>query len=104
VQGVENRFPPGEIHNVVTLKARMLRGKYPGGGARKVGKERQLLLKTDVELRNGDLQKMDILVDTGAEANLIRKGLVSDHLTYAAKKPLRFATANGQNLSGGTGV
>ena len=93
---------PGEVLNVVTLKARMLKNKYPSGGARKVGNERQLLIKTEVDLSNRDIQIMDILVDTGAEANLIRKGLVSDHLTYGAEKPLRFATANGQSLSGGT--
>jgi hypothetical protein len=79
----------------------MLKEKYPAGGARKVGKERQLLLKTDAELRNGEVQTMDILVDTGAEANLIRKGLVSNHLTYVARNPLKFATANGQSLGGG---
>ena len=44
---------------------------------------------------------MDILLDTRAEANIIRKGLVSNHLTYVARKPLRFATASGQSLGGG---
>ena len=66
-----------------------------------MGKERQLLLRTETELQNGDIQKMEILVDTGAEANLIRQGLVADHLMYGAEKPLRFETANGQSLSGG---
>jgi hypothetical protein len=104
VEGGASPEKSPELRNVVTLNARMLKEKYPAGGARKVGKERQLLLKTDVELRNGDIQKMDILVDTGAEANLIRKGLISNHLTYVARKPLKFATANGQSLGGGTPV
>jgi hypothetical protein len=45
---------------------------------------------------------MDILVDTGAEANLIRQGFVSDHLMHSAENPLKFETVNGQVLSGGT--
>ena len=73
VQGGASLERSPEFRNVVTLNARMLKEKYRAGGSRKVGKERHLLLKPDAELRNGEVQKMDILVDTGAEANLIRK-------------------------------
>ena len=56
--------------------------------------------RTEVELSNGDVRKMEILFDTDAEAKLIRKGMISDHLLYRAEKRLRFATANGQSLRG----
>ena len=52
-------------------------------------------------LCNGKEKKLDVLVDTDAEANLIRQGLVEEHLTYPAKEALKFETANGQVLSGG---
>ena len=105
---VDNRTPHEkgklgkmEFNGVMRLKARMLSEKYPTSGIKKCGKDRQLLIRTEVQLINGDFQRMKILVDTGAEANLIRQGLLSDHLLYRAQKPLKFETANGQILPGG---
>lgn len=40
-------------------------------------------------------------MDTGAEANLVRKGLLSDALMQNAREPLSFVTANGKPLEGG---
>ena len=45
---------------------------------------------------------MKILVDTGAEVNLVKKGLIPEFLFYPAKKPLKFETANGQSLAVGS--
>ena len=53
------------------------------------------------ELLNGEEKFINILIDTGAEANLIKRRVVPEHLTYAAKDPLCFETANGQILAGG---
>ena len=61
-----------------------------------------MLVRSCIEFPNGAHQKVDILVDTGAEANLIRQGLVPEQFLFAAKNPLRFETANGESLAGGS--
>ena len=65
------------------------------------GDKLQLLLKISAELPDGSHRVLDVLVDTGAEANLTRVGLFPNHLTRAAEIPLKFVTANGQGLVGG---
>ena len=87
---------------VVTLKNRMFKQNFHPPNLRKFCKDRQLLVRTKVELLNGTTQKLDILIDTGAEANLIKSGLIPEHLMYPAKEPLRFQTANGEILEGGS--
>jgi hypothetical protein len=52
-------------------------------------------------LLNGEEIKINVLVDTGAEACLMRQGLLPQHLLYPASEPLRFETANGEVLAGG---
>ena len=42
-----------------------------------------------------------VLVDTGAQISLIRKGLVPPHLLQPAKNPIRLMAANQQRLEGG---
>ena len=68
------------------------------------GEDLQLVLRVPVELSNGEISEWKILVDTGAQANLVRKGLVPDHLMFSATEPLSFRTANGQRLEGGERV
>ena len=97
----EGGASPPENPQSVTLKARMFRHTYPRSGTRKFSKDRQLLIRTDAILLNGECRSLKVLVDTGAEANLVRQGLLPEHLTYPATKPLRFETANGQALGGG---
>ena len=97
----EGGASPPENPQSVTLKARMFRHTYPRSGTRKFSKDRQLLIRTDALLLNGECRSLKVLVDTGAEANLVRQGLLPEHLTYPATKPLRFETANGQALGGG---
>ena len=60
----------------------------------------QLLLKVPVLLSNDEKRYLEILVDTGAEANLVRIGLLPDDLFFTAARILKFLTANGQRLAG----
>jgi hypothetical protein len=94
--------PPEDLQKAksIRLKMRMLKKSSKRGRFKALKKDRQLLMHTQVELMDGEEKAMDILVDTGAEANLIRQGLVGDHLMYVAKEPLKFETANGQALAG----
>lgn len=62
----------------------------------------QLILRVDATFENGSVEPIWVLIDTGAEANLIRRGLVPDHLTFPAKKVLNLFAANGQSIRGGT--
>ena len=61
----------------------------------------QLMLRVDTTMNNGEVKTLDILIDTGAEANLVRTGLVPRHLTTIARTRLNLVTANGQTLGGG---
>ena len=84
----------------INLKNRMVhKKKFPNGG-RSADKERQLLIRTKVKLLNGTSQKLDVLIDTGAEANLVKRVLIQDQLFYPAQNPLRFEAANGEVLAG----
>ena len=90
----------------INLPARTLRAvhRYRVGKVERVEENLQLLMKLEAEMVNGEVQIIKVLIDTGAQANLIRKGLVDDHLMYAARKPLTLATANGQRLEGGARI
>ena len=80
----------------------MLRQKSSAATLKKAARLKQLILNTQVQLLNGEERFLKILVDTGAEINLIKKNLIPEHLFYLVKKPLKFQTANGQILAGGT--
>ena len=63
--------------------------------------ERQLHLK--VQVRYGKKEVIaDVLVDTGAQVGLIRKGLFSEEFLKPSKKPLRLKVANGKIMDGST--
>ena len=66
-----------------------------------MGKHLQLLMQVDAFLPNGDGKKLFVLVDTGAQANLIRSDLVPYHLTFNARTPVRLVAANQQLMIGG---
>ena len=74
---------------------------YQLNKVRKVGEHLQLLMKVSVLFSNGTRKIMSVLVDTGAEANLVRKGFLDDFFLRNAREPLSFVTANGQPLEGG---
>ena len=65
------------------------------------GSERQLHLK--VRVRCGKKEVIvDVLVDTGAEVSLVRKGLFSDEFLKPSRRTMRLKVANGEILGGGT--
>ena len=49
-------------------------------------------------------KKLKVLIDTGAQANLIRMGAVEDHFFSVSNVPLNLRIANGQRLEGGRRV
>ena len=61
----------------------------------------QLIMEIPAVLPNGERKNLKMLIDTGAQANLVRVGLISSHLFVGASKILRFITANGQRMEGG---
>ena len=63
--------------------------------------ELQLVLELKAELEGGERRNLKVLIDTGAEANLIRTGLVPKRFTRPAHKVLELVAVNGQVLQGG---
>ena len=63
--------------------------------------ELQLVLELKAELEGGERRNLKVLIDTGAEANLIRTGLVPKRFTRPAHKVLELVAVNGQILQGG---
>ena len=63
------------------------------------------MVKLDLILPEGStLPGVEILIDTGAEVNLIREGLVPKNLLSTAEKTFRFLTADGTRMRGGDKV
>ena len=63
--------------------------------------ELQLLMRLFVRLPTGEGRVLNALIDTGAQVNLIRTGLLEPRLLQRAKSPVRLVTANNQVLQGG---
>ena len=61
----------------------------------------QLPMKIKCRLPNGRVRKLKVLVDTGAQVNLIREGLVPYTCTTLADKPVRLMAANNRPLPSG---
>ena len=64
------------------------------------GEERQLLMRVLATHKDGAKHILHILIDTGAQANLIRMGVTRNILIHSAK-PLVLFTANGARMAGG---
>ena len=60
-----------------------------------------MLLDMDVELPDGSFLPLKILVDTGAQVNLVKRGLVSRQDWEIAQNPVRLITANNSVLTEG---
>ena len=100
-RGEKPQVPPSSPSKII-LKARMFKNASHRSGLKKFPKgERQLMVKTNAVLTNGEHYPLNVLVDTGAEVCLVKKGLFPSHLSHPAPKPLKFQTANGQPLEGG---
>ena len=63
--------------------------------------ERRLLIQGTGELSNGDTVSLLILVDTGAEVNVINMSKVEGDVWTPLTKPWRLLAANQQQLGGG---
>ena len=65
------------------------------------GDERQLHLK--VRVRCGREEKVvDVLVDTGAQVSLVRRGLFKEEFLQPSRRPVGLKVANGEIMGGGT--
>ena len=77
-----------------------------------MGSEYEEIDSTPVHLRIGVTIQREgmedipakVLIDTGAEVNLIRRGIIPPHLLSPASRPLRLVAANNQRLPGGRDV
>ena len=65
------------------------------------GDELQLHLKVRVRCGQEELV-VDVLVDTGAQVSLVRKGLFKEESLQPSCRPVRLKVANGEIMGGGT--
>ena len=65
------------------------------------GDERQLHLKVRVPCGQEELV-VDVLVDTGAQVSLVRRGLFKEESLQPSRRPVRLKVANGKIMGGGT--
>ena len=65
-------------------------GVFVTGRVRNCDNEMQLIMKIQTELPNGQVEFINVLVDTGAEANLVKIGKMPRHLVYAPPKAPQF--------------
>ena len=65
------------------------------------GDERQLHLKLRARCGQEELV-VDVLVDTGAQVSLVRRGLFKEELLQPSRRPVRLKVANGEIMGGGT--
>ena len=104
-RGQRNRDPEETVREEVAIHIpeRMLRksNKYPLNRVMTCKGVMQLILEMEVELTNGSRKLIKVLVDTGAEANLVKRGVIPSDLTYPARKVLPLVAANGQPIQGG---
>lgn len=65
------------------------------------GNPSHLTVRAGALFKNGQFLSLNVLIDTGAEINIIRRGLVSPDCFQLAQVPVRFLTASGAVLEGG---
>ena len=65
------------------------------------GGERQWHLKVRVRCGQEELV-VDVLVDTGAQVSLVRRGLFKEESLQPSRRPVRLKVANGEIMGGGT--
>ena len=65
------------------------------------GDERKLHLKVRVRCGQEELV-VDVLVDTGAQVRLVRRGLFKEEFLQPSRRPVRLKVANGEIMGGGT--
>ena len=62
----------------------------------------QLALILPIRTSSGYAKTLRTLIDTGAEVNLIKQGVLDSYFFRLADDPVSLVTANGQYMSGGT--
>ena len=62
----------------------------------------QCYLRVRAEFQNGEQRELRVLVDTGAQANLIRTGVVPFAMFRPAFWPLKLLTVSGGTQGGGS--
>ncbi len=86
---------------VIPERLREPKAHYVISFARQTEDELQLVLEHKAILEGGEKRILKILIDTGAEANLIRTGLIPKRYNRPAHKILELVAVNGQVLQGG---
>ena len=104
--GVQKRKRGEEVDDDVVEIMMIPVGKgkaQPGWKSMGLRKPRAKCLRIDAyaEISLVERYPMRVLIDTGAEVNLIRRGLLRSFHTKPAAKKVRFVTANGGLLTGG---
>ena len=66
-----------------------------------VGPQSKLTIALTMKLANGEEVRALALVDTGAEVNLVRRGLVDEGLFRRSENPRRLVVANQSDMVGG---
>ena len=61
----------------------------------------ELLLNMEVIFEDNTRKQIRVLVDTGAQANLLKRGVAPRHLVRRAQTPVRLVAANGQEVRAG---
>ena len=94
------KFP----ESTLTIKQEMMleSDAYEIGKISTYGEELQLVMLLEAYPSNKKMRKIKALIDTGAEANLVKRGLFERRLFGEAEKPVQLIAANGQRLGGGT--
>ena len=72
------------------------------GSLTKIGLDLQLTMLLKVRTPRGGVRTLRALIDTGAEANLVRQNLLESGCFELASDPIQLVAANGQRLVGGT--
>jgi hypothetical protein len=88
---------PTKEREKTTIHERMrkARSEYPICQTKAYEGALQLVMELQAELPNGRKWPMKILIDSGAEANLIKKGFVPSHLTSPVDRILDLVAVNG---------
>ena len=71
------------------------------GEERSFGQDRQLLITVRARDSKGRVKYLKALIDTGAEANLVKEKLLHENTLKKSENPLRLITADGTTMPGG---
>ena len=62
----------------------------------------RLTLDVTLEFSADYSRRVRVLIDTGSEINLIRRGIIAPEFVHPVKHPLKIATASHDYMAGGT--